>query len=397
MVKRNSPAEIKILMISTDRSIFEKDSAVRLRLTEQAALTAELHVIVFTPKGEQFKKFTDGKHLHVYPTASVNKFTYLPDAFMLARQILRRSAHKEKWLVSTQDPFESGLLGYLIAWKFRLPLHLQLHTDPFSVEWRTEKFMNRARYEVMLFLLRRASGVRVVSDRVFRSVSLLGVSEERITKVPIFVDVKKFLDAVPAFDLHRSYPEFSRIVLSMGRLQPEKNYRGLIRAFARVRKIHDDAMLLIVGSGPERDRLLSLARSLDLDECVKILPWARDVASYYKSCDLYVQPSLYEGWGLAVIEALASGAPVVMTDVGCAGEVVRNGETGMVVPPRNEQALADAVIRVLGDDTLRAAITTKAKEEVKKCVTKAETLRLYKASWEKAYNTNVKLKDQKSK
>jgi glycosyltransferase involved in cell wall biosynthesis len=183
----------------------------------------------------------------------------------------------------------------------------------------------------------------------------------------------------------------------MGRLQPEKNYRGLIRAFARVRKIHDDAMLLIVGSGPERDRLLSLARSLDLDECVKILPWARDVASYYKSCDLYVQPSLYEGWGLAVIEALASGAPVVMTDVGCAGEVVRNGETGMVVPPRNEQALADAVIRVLGDDTLRAAITTKAKEEVKKCVTKAETLRLYKASWEKAYNTNVKLKDQKSK
>jgi glycosyltransferase involved in cell wall biosynthesis len=295
--------------------------------------------------------------------------------------------------VSTQDPFETGVLGYLIARKFRLPLHLQLHTDPFSLEWRSEKFMNRSRYMIMLFLLRQASGIRVVSDRVFRSVRALGISEERITKVPIFVDVEKFLSAVPTFDLHRSYPEFSRIVLSMGRLQPEKNYRGLIRAFARVRKIHDDAMLLIVGSGPERDRLLSLARSLDLDDCIKILPWARDVASYYKSCDVYVQPSLYEGWGLAVIEALASGAPVVMTDVGCSGEVVRNDETGLVVPPHREQELADAITRMLADDALRTAVVKNTKEEVKKCATKTETLRLYLLSWEKALahgNTKAK-------
>jgi glycosyltransferase involved in cell wall biosynthesis len=154
-------------------------------------------------------------------------------------------------------------------------------------------------------------------------------------------------------------------------------------------------MLLIVGSGPERDRLLSLARSLELDECVKILPWARDVASYYKSCDVYVQPSLYEGWGLAVIEALASGAPVVMTDVGCAGEVVRNGETGLVVPPHREQELAEAITRMLADDVLRAAVVKNTKEELKKCATKEETLKLYKTSWEKACNANAKLKDQK--
>lgn len=387
---------MKILMISTDRTIFEKDSPVRLRLIEQAALTSELHIIVFTPKGEQYKKFHEGKHLKVYPTSSVSKFAYLPDAYALAKKILPKSAHKEKWLVSTQDPFETGALGYLIARKSRLPLHLQLHTDPFSLAWRSEKFMNRSRYMLMLFILRRANSIRVVSNRVFRSVRALGIPEECITKVPIFVDVEKFVSAVPTFDLHRSYPEFSRIVLSMGRLQPEKNYRGLIRAFARVRKIHDDAMLLIVGSGPERDRLLSLARSLDLDICVKILPWARDVASYYKTCDVYVQPSLYEGWGLAVIEALASGAPVVMTDVGCAGEVVRNEDTGLVVPPQNEAAFAEAITRVLGGAVLRATLIRNAKKEVKKCVTKAETMRLYKESWEKALaHGNAKTKAKK--
>lgn len=384
MAMRNSTTGMKILMISTDRTIFEKDSPVRIRLSEQAALVSELHVIVLTPEGEQFKKFHEGKHLAVHPTSSSNKLAYLIDAYTLAKKILPKGAHKDKWLVSTQDPFETGMSGYLLTQKFRLPLHLQFHTDPFSLEWRSEKFLNRFRYMLMLFLVRRASGIRVVSDRVFHSVRALGIPEECITKVPIFVDVEMFINAKPAFDLHRSYPEFSRIILSMGRLQPEKNYRGLIRAFAQVRKIHDDALLLIVGSGPERDRLLSLARSLDLDNCVKILPWARDVASYYKTCDVYVQPSLYEGWGLAVIEALASGAPVVMTDVGCAGEVVRNGETGLVVPPRNEQALADAIIRVLGDTALCTVIIKNARAEVKKSVTKAETLRLYKESWEKA-------------
>lgn len=387
---------MKVLMISTDRSVFEKDSAVRARLLEQAALCIELHVIVFTPKGEQYKKFHDGKHLFVYPTFSANKFAYLPDAYALAKKILPKKAHKEQWLVSTQDPFETGALGYMVARKFRIPLHLQLHTDPFSVEWRSEKFLNRIRYAMMLFLLQKASGIRAVSDRVFRSVRALGIPSERITKVSIFVDVEKFLKATPTFDLHRSYPEFSQIILSMGRLQPEKNYRGLIRAFARVRKVHDDALLLIVGSGPERDRLLSLARSLDLDECVKILPWARDVASYYKTCDVYVQPSLYEGWGLAVIEALASGAPIVMTDVGCAGEVVRNGETGLVVPPRNEQALALGIMRMLDDDAFRGIVTRSGKEEVKKYATKAVTHGLYLLSWEKTLvHGNAKTKAKK--
>lgn len=375
---------MRVLMFSTDRAIFDKDSAVRARLREQAQLATELHVIVFTPKGTEFEEFHVGKRLHVYPTSSQGKLRFLPDAYRLGVGILRKGGKKEEWLVSTQDPFEIGALGYILAKKFHRPFHVQLHTDPFSQLWREEKFLNRLRYMVMLFLLRRANGIRVVSDRVFCAVHALGIPEERITKVPIFVDVDHFQNALPQFDLHRSYPEFSKIILSMGRLQPEKNYRGLIRAYARIAKIHDDIMLLVVGSGPERERLLMLARSLDCEKQVKLLPWARDVASYYKSCDVYVQPSLYEGWGLAVIEAMASGAPVVMTDVGCAGEVVWNGETGLVVPPRDEKALASAIERVLFDETLCKHIKEGGQKITRTLATKAETLRLYKTSWKEA-------------
>ncbi len=116
-----------------------------------------------------------------------------------------------------------------------------------------------------------------------------------------------------------------------------------------------------------------------------ILPWARDVVSYYKTSDIYVQPSLYEGWCLTAVEAMSSGLPVVMTDVGCAGEVVRNEETGIVVPTGNEEALTLALNRLIEDSELCATLSMNGKEESKRLATKTETMQLYKESWQKAY------------
>ena len=376
---------MKILMISTDRAMFDTDSAVSSRILEQASLVGELHIVVFTPKEEKFQKLHPTKHLTITPTRSSGKFAYLLDAYRIARAIIADDGHVDKWLITTQDPFETGAVGYLLSLMLSVPLHLQLHTDPWSREWKKETILNRARFMLMLFLLRQASGVRVVSMRVEKNVIRAGVPSAKLTRAPIYTDIQHFMTAQRTFDLHASYPTYSQIVLSMGRLQPEKNYRMLIRAFARVREKNREAMLIIVGSGPLRDRLVSLVRTLGLGNAVVLLPWARDVASYYRSCDVYVQPSLYEGWGLAVVEAMASGAPVIMSDVGLAGELLRDDETGLVVVPGDEQALEGAIERMLGEPQLRARLGAAGREEVKKCATKAETLMLYKISWEHAY------------
>lgn len=391
-------------MLSTDRAIFDKGSPVRARLLEQTEFAQRLYVVVLASKEIGVSEEKIQRRLIIHGTQSSSRFLYLVDAYRIGRSII--AEHKGDWLVTAQDPFWAGPVAFLLARMFGAAFHLQLHTDIFSRGWHTPTLVWRLLrpfrffrdvdefrtllelllYPMALFLLRHADGVRVISERLVRGVRALGVSAERITKVPIFVDVKHFLEATPAFDLHRSYPDFSHIVLSLGRLQPEKNYHGLIRAFARVHKEHDDSLLLIVGNGPERERLLFFARSLGLLDCVKILPWARDVATYYKTCDVYVQPSIYEGWGIAAIEATASGAPVVMTDVGCAGEVVKNEETGLVVPVGDEEALAYAIGRLLRDHELALHLATNGLAEVKKLATKAGTLMLYKASWEHALN-----------
>ncbi|OGZ07611.1 MAG: hypothetical protein A3D65_03700 [Candidatus Lloydbacteria bacterium RIFCSPHIGHO2_02_FULL_50_13] len=375
---------MNVLMLSTDRSVFDEDASIRRRLSEQGSLVSALHVIVVAKREEPFKEIHFGRRVTVTPTRSANRFTYIVDAYRLGVQILHTGRKNQKWLITTQDPFELGAIGYMLSRKFRIPLHLQLHTDPWSEVWRKGRFLNRLRFLLALFLLKQAEGIRVVSERVKKRVLELGISERKVVKIPIFVDTAHFISAKPAFDLRRTYPEYAKIVLSIGRLEPEKNHRGLIRAFVTVHKEHPDALLLIIGSGGERERLLRLARTLGIEECVKILPWARDVATYYKTCDVYVQPSLYEGWGLAVIEAMASGAPVVTTDVGCAGEVVEHEKSGLVIPVGDEKALARAVLRVLNNRELALSLAGNGNMAIKKLATKAETLMLYKTSWEKA-------------
>ncbi len=375
---------MNILMFSTDRAVFDDESPIRRRLAEQASLVSSIHVVVLTRKKDAFTRLHFGRRVTVYPTASVSRFAYVVDAFRIGSGILGAGRQVKRWLVTTQDPFELGAVGYMLARKFRIPFHVQLHTDPWSDVWRKGHLLNRVRFLLGIFLLKHADGIRVVSERVRRRVLALGVPAERVMKIPIYVDTEYFFLAKPAFDPRRTYPAYAKIVLSIGRLEPEKNFRGLIRAFAMVHKGHPDALLCIIGSGSERERLLSLARSLSLDDCVKILPWARDVATYYKTCDVYVQPSLYEGWGLAVIEALASAAPVVMTDVGCAGEVVENERSGLVVPVGDEKALAYAIGRLLDNHTLALSLAGNGNVAVKRLATKAETLILYKTSWENA-------------
>lgn len=375
---------MKILSIGSDRDLFNLDSAVLTRVKEQAALASHVHIVVFTPRGEKYKKINIDKHLTIHPTSSVGKWAYLPDAFRIAREIVTNDGDRKNWLITTQDPFETGALGYILGKILHVPLHLQIHTDPWSLAWKRERKMNSLRFAVMRFLLQSAAGVRVVSRRVYDRVRADGISEERVTQIPIFTDVKKWKKAKPTFDLHRSYPLFHHIILSIGRLQPEKNFHGLIRAFKSVHAVHDDALLIIVGSGPERERLLLLAASLDIRDAVIVLPWARDVASYYKTCDFYVQPSLYEGWGLAVIEAMSSGTPVVMSDVGVAGDIARDNETALVVPVGMEEPLVEAMRKMIENKTLRTSLAKAALHEVGQLPSHEDTLSAYKTSWENA-------------
>lgn len=296
-------------MISTDRNIFDPTSAVAQRQIEYAKKYEEVHIIIFTNK--TFKETTLGSNIFIYPTRSNSKLLYVFDALKLGRFIVEKRGIGD---VTCQDPFETGLVGALIKNRERVSLEIQIHTDIGSPYFRNFNFLNKIRTTISRYVLARADHVRVVSYRIQEYLSTF-IEPSRIVVRPIAVDVEKMKSALITTDLHKKYPQFSKIVLMTSRLEPEKNIGMAIEAFKKVLEKIPTAGLVIVGSGSEMENLKSISPSSVVYE-----GWQGDTATYFKTADLFLNTSWYEGYGIVFKEAEAVGLKMVSTDVGIAKE-----------------------------------------------------------------------------
>ena len=373
---------MNILIIGSDKNLFKKGSAVQERHKMYGSLVDEIHIVVFTLKKLGFNKQKIGQNVWVYPTNSRIKLLYIFDAIKIVWKII--GDEKVGWLVTTQDPFETGLVGLATRVIKKIPFHLQFHTDVFNDRWIKENILNRLRYIIMLFIIPFADGFRVVSKQVVQNLIKKGISEEMVTYTPVYSDVRLFQDE------QKDYGKKNKEILYVGRFVKEKNLPFLLRAFAIVSKKDAEVKLVLVGDGPLRLYLATLSKKLGINERVKFVPWTDDLVSYYRTASVFVLPSYYEGWGRVVVESLAAGTPVIMTDVGCAGEVVHDGIEGFIVRHDDEQQLAGKIILMLENKELRNNMRKRGKERVSQLLSQEETLQLYKKSWELAYEKGAK-------
>jgi len=139
------------------------------------------------------------------------------------------------------------------------------------------------------------------------------------------------------------------VIGSVGRLDPRKGYRYLIEAFSKVKRVEKDARLLIVGPGnPE-----NLPVAAGLKDGITFIPAVDNMPYFLSRIDLFVLPSLEEGLGIAILEALAMRKPVIATAVGGIPEIITNGENGVLVPGGNAAALATAILATWRDPDQR--------------------------------------------
>jgi GxxExxY protein len=182
----------------------------------------------------------------------------------------------------------------------------------------------------------------------------------------------------------RIYPGYDFKIISVGRfVDKEKNFSMLLEVMREFVKVCPKALLVLVGDGPARENYKLKITNYKLDRNVIIEPWRDDLPSFLKSFDLFALPSNYEGWGRVVIEAMASGLPVVMTDVGLAGEVIKDGENGLVVPVGDKEAFFGAILDLYKNPEKRKKIALVGLETVKNLEprTKEEYLLLYRESY----------------
>ncbi len=173
-----------------------------------------------------------------------------------------------------------------------------------------------------------------------------------VTVVPYGVDLERFAPRGKSVSDHV-------VIGTVSRLSSEKGIRYLIEAFEQLRELYGGAVSLrIAGDGPERSRLEATVQRLSLESSVQFRGWVEhaDVPTFLDELDVFVMPSTWEGFGVAAAEASAAGLPVVATNVYGIPDVVIDGETGLLVPPKDPGALARSVSLLVRDAQLRAKL-----------------------------------------
>lgn len=204
----------------------------------------------------------------------------------------------------------------------------------------------------------KATLIVTISKYSFKKiVQLYGIDREKIRIVPNGVDAQKFKpDFISRMQTKREMKlkEDEKYVLFVGNLVPRKGLYLLINAAKKVFAEIKNVKVLIAGTGPLRNSLLRYAETKGVLDRIIFLGQVKDeiLPKLYNCCDVVVLPSLQEGQGIALLEAQAAAKPVVACRVGGVPEIVLDGETGILVQPREEE-LAMAMIKLLSDDNLR--------------------------------------------
>lgn len=222
-------------------------------------------------------------------------------------------------------------------------------------------------------VLAKADRIIATSPNYVATSSYLQRFADKCVIIPLGVDMDRFQRADPAqVAAIRAKSAQRPILLFVGRLRYYKGLDDLLRAMALLRDRADglSAALFICGSGPMEAAWRALAQELGLAEQVHFLGDVPDEAlpALYHAADLYVLPanSRAEAFGVALLEAMAAGLPVISTEVGSGTSYVnRHGETGLIVPPRDPQRLAQAIATLLNDPALRQRLGAQAQAHVR--------------------------------
>ncbi len=206
-------------------------------------------------------------------------------------------------------------------------------------------------------LCKRADRLIAVSNYTARSViEEYGVQPNKISVIPNAVDINTFNPDIDGTEIRKKLNIGSeKVILFVGRLDFQKGIEYLISAFSKIIIDFPEVKLIVVGDGPLKDQVRAVISKYNLSKSVFLLGRVdvMDLPKIYAACDLFVVPSLMEGFGIVYLEAMACGKACIGTNIGGVEDVIADGITGLLVPPADPTSIYLAIKRLLSDeDTL---------------------------------------------
>ena len=212
---------------------------------------------------------------------------------------------------------------------------------------------------------RQVAAFLCASDAIRQILIAQGIPRERALTIHEGIDLAH-VDAAPPVSVREAFwlPTNAPVVGCVGALVDHKGHRYLVHAAADIVRAVPEARIVILGEGDLRDELSRLIHELGLERHVLLPGFRPDVLSLLKAVDVFVMPSITEGLGTSILDAMACRKAVVASAVGGIPEVVEDGRTGLLVPPRDASALGSALVRLLRDPSLAGRLADAGRARV---------------------------------
>jgi glycosyltransferase involved in cell wall biosynthesis len=253
---------------------------------------------------------------------------------------------------------QADLLGFFAARRVRVPIVV-------STKHNTHYFQSHGGWLERLdaFANRRLNRIVAVSEAVKRFyMETQRLDAAAIEVIHNGIELEQFRSSPPLEKFTLGLRETDKLVCAVGSLTEKKGHALLLHAWPEIVRAQPNARLALVGDGPLRGELERLTDSLGIRATVQFLGRRRDVPSILRAADVFALPSLWEGFGIVVVEAMAASVPVVASSVDGVCEIVRDGVDGLLVPPKDSKRLGEAIVRVLNEPALAKQLTAAAQE-----------------------------------
>jgi glycosyltransferase involved in cell wall biosynthesis len=364
---------LTVLSLNLDTRILDPHSAIAERERAVRA-SVQIYTLLVPYTRDVEVPLTDSST--AYGVGGSSRLVQLVRLYRKAVELMRWSQYD---VLTVQDTYYLALVGWCIARRYDLGFEIQVHGF--------EKFSG-VRALLAKILLPRADAIRVASSRLKDLlVSQFKIPEERITIAPLFFETKQISPSAELIFRITQQKGSDFIFLTTARLVPIKNILLQIQAFKNLVVHYPDTQLWIVGDGPEREMLEKIVRKLSLSDRVLFWGWQSELSAFYTHADSYLLSSDSEGWGLVIFEAATYGLPILMTDVGCAGEFIQDGRNGLIVPPRAGKAFEAGMTKLRADAVLRESLGQAAQDSGAMLPSREELIQKYVSSWGKAFHT----------
>jgi glycosyltransferase involved in cell wall biosynthesis len=302
-----------------------------------------------------------GARLHLVPSL-VREVRPLADA--RAAYAIWRLCRRERFDVVHTHMSKGGVLGRLAARGARTPV--VVHTAHGWSLWYSPRILVRHAVGAIERVCAWGHVLILVGSRHDESVAIeIGIPATKVRAVTFGIELGRGLIDQASARSRLGLAGSAPVVGTVTRLVATKRVEDFVRAAAVIRRRRPETCFLLVGSGPDEQRLRELARSLGIGSAIRFEPATVDVADALRALDVFVHTSAFEGLPRVVLEAMANEVPVVAQDAGATREVILDGHTGRLVPIGDVAALADAVVQLLADETGALGLATRARELVR--------------------------------